>query len=112
MQWVTGDRPRSSEPHSAIQHTDERRPTHGINLHHQQRLTADWHGVRIRWPLTSFTLTNAVLNAQAQNVFGRHVTICITQAGSLAGYTYSTKIFSDNGSGTLTMLDACPFVGA
>jgi hypothetical protein len=47
-----------------------------------------------------------------QNVFGRHVTICITQAGSLAGYTYSTKIVSDNGSGTLTMLDGCPFVGA
>jgi hypothetical protein len=34
------------------------------------------------------------------------------QAGSLAGYTYNTKIVSDNGSGTLTMLDACPFVGA
>ena len=62
--------------------------------------------------LTSFTLTDAVLNTLAQNVFGRCVTICITQAGSLAGYTFNTKITADDGSGTLTLLDACPFVDA
>lgn len=62
--------------------------------------------------LTSFTLTDSVLNTKAQNVFGRHVTISITESGTHLGRTFNTKITADDGAGTLTLLDACPFVGA
>lgn len=62
--------------------------------------------------LTSFSLTDSVLNTKAQNVFGRHVTITITEAGTHLGRSFNTTITADNGSGTLTLLDACPFVGA
>ena len=59
--------------------------------------------------LTSFTLTDAVLNTLAQNVFGRSVTICITQAGSLAGYSWNDRIVSDDGAGNIVLLNGCPF---
>jgi hypothetical protein len=41
-----------------------------------------------------------------------HVTILVTQAGTHVGRSWYTKILSDNGAGTLTVRDACPFVGA
>lgn len=62
--------------------------------------------------LTSFTLTDAVYDTTVHGVFGRNVVICITQAGDHLARTWRTRIVSDNGSGTLTLLDACPFVGA
>ena len=34
------------------------------------------------------------------------------EAGSQAGYTFNTKITADDGAGTLTLLDACPFRGS
>jgi hypothetical protein len=62
--------------------------------------------------LTSFTLTDSVYNTRVHGTFGRNVTVTISQAGTHLGRSYNTRITNDNGSGTLTMLDACPFVGA
>lgn len=44
--------------------------------------------------------------------FHPHVTVHVTQAGAHVGRTWYTKVLADNGSGTLTLRDACPFVGA
>ena len=41
-----------------------------------------------------------------------HVSVQVTQAGDHVGRTWYTKITADNGAGTLTLRDACPFVGA
>jgi hypothetical protein len=41
-----------------------------------------------------------------------HVAVQITQAGTHVGRTWRTKITADNGAGTLTLRDKCPFVGA
>jgi hypothetical protein len=41
-----------------------------------------------------------------------HVTVHVTQAGTHVGRTWYTRVLSDNGAGTLTLVDACPFVGA
>lgn len=65
--------------------------------------------------LTSFTLTDDVYNTAIgliSGVGGRHVKICITEAGDHIGRTWNTRIVADNGSGTLTLRDACPFIGA
>ena len=61
--------------------------------------------------LTSFTLTDSVYNTNI-NGFGRKVTISITEAGTHLGRSFETRIAADNGAGTLTLRDACPFVGA
>ena len=42
----------------------------------------------------------------------RNVQIVVTQAGTHAGRSWNTRILADNGSGTLTVADACPYVGA
>jgi hypothetical protein len=62
--------------------------------------------------ITSFTQTDAVYTTKASGVFGRNVKIVITQAGTLLGYSFNTRITADAGAGTVTILDACPFVGA
>lgn len=62
--------------------------------------------------LTSFTLTDSHYGTRAQGVFGRNVTICITQSGTHQGRTFNTRIAGDNGAGTLTLVDAVPFIGA
>ena len=62
--------------------------------------------------LTSFTLTDAVYNTRVHGTFGRHVVICITESGTHLARSFPTRITADNGSGTLTLRDACPFVGA
>ena len=43
---------------------------------------------------------------------GRNVQIVVTQAGVYAGQSWRTRILTDNGSGTLTLKDACPFTDA
>lgn len=62
--------------------------------------------------LTSFTLTDAHYGTKVHGVFGRNVTISITQSGTHLGRSFNTRITADNGSGTLTLLDSVPFVGA
>lgn len=42
----------------------------------------------------------------------RNVQVTCTQSGTHLGRTFNTRILADNGSGTLTMNDKCPFVGA
>jgi hypothetical protein len=46
--------------------------------------------------------------------FDRHpdVTVLVTQAGTHVGRSWYTRITGDNGAGTLTLRDKCPFVGA
>lgn len=43
---------------------------------------------------------------------GRNVTISITQAGTHAGRSFATRVLAGSGTATLTLKDACPFVGA
>lgn len=43
---------------------------------------------------------------------GRNVQVSITQSGTHAGRMFSTRILSGSGGSTLTLRDACPFVGA
>jgi hypothetical protein len=57
--------------------------------------------------LTSFTFADGVTN-----VFPRYVAVTITEAGTHLARTFWTRVAADNGSGTLTLRDACPFVGA
>lgn len=40
----------------------------------------------------------------------RNVQIQITAAGTHKGRTWNTRVLTDNGSGTLTLVDACPFI--
>ena len=42
----------------------------------------------------------------------RSVQVMCTQAGTNLGKSFTTRIDNDNGSGTLTMRDQCPLVGA
>ena len=43
---------------------------------------------------------------------GRNVVVVVTQAGDHAGKSFLTRILSGSGTATLTLKDACPFVGA
>lgn len=62
--------------------------------------------------VTSFVLTDSVYNTRVHDVFGRNITVSITEAGTHLGRTFPSRILTDNGSGTLTLRDECPFVGA
>jgi hypothetical protein len=62
---------------------------------------------------TSITgFTNAVGLSYRAGTNKRRVQILVTQAGTHVGRTWTTRVLADNGSGTLTLRDACPFVGA
>lgn len=43
---------------------------------------------------------------------GRNISITVTQAGTHVGRTWRTRITAGSGTSTLTVADACPFVGA
>ena len=43
---------------------------------------------------------------------GRNVVVTVTQAGTHAGKSFSTRILSGSGTATLTLRNVCPFVGA
>jgi predicted O-methyltransferase YrrM len=57
--------------------------------------------------VTSFTFADGV-----SAIRGRYVCVEITQAGTHLARTFWTRVAADNGSGTLTLRHACPFVGA
>lgn len=61
--------------------------------------------------VSSFSQTDNVYTAKISG-FGRHVTVCITQAGTHLGRTFNTRIVSDDGAGNVVLQDAVPFVGA
>lgn len=71
--------------------------------------------------ISSYTDTSGIAAAWKASVstqssgagFDRHphVTVHVTQAGTHVGRSWYTKITADNGSGTLTLRDAAPFVG-
>lgn len=61
--------------------------------------------------VSSFVLTDKMYGTNI-NGFGRKVTVTITQAGMHLGRSFQTRIASDNGSGTLVLRDATPFIGA
>jgi hypothetical protein len=58
--------------------------------------------------VSSWTATSA----QIPKILGRFVCVEITEAGSHLGRTFWTRVTADNGSGTLTLRDLTPFVGA
>jgi hypothetical protein len=58
--------------------------------------------------VSSWTATTA----QIPNIRGRFVCVEITEVGSHLARTFWTRVVADNGSGTLTLRDATPFVGA
>lgn len=62
--------------------------------------------------VSSFVLTDAMYGTKCEGVFGRNVTVCITQAGTHLGRTFRTRIVTDDGAGNLTLRDNCPFVGS
>ena len=62
--------------------------------------------------VSSFILTDAVYGTKCEGVFGRNVTVCITESGTHLGRTFQTRIVTDDGAGNLTLRDAIPFVGA
>jgi predicted O-methyltransferase YrrM len=57
--------------------------------------------------VTSFTFAEGV-----SRIRGRFICVEITEAGTHLARTFWTRVSDDNGSGTLTLRDACPFVGA
>ena len=62
----------------------------------------------------SASITSWVPNAGSSlpPIARRNVQVQCTQAGVNVGKSFATQILADNGSGTLTMRDKCPFVGA
>jgi len=57
--------------------------------------------------ITSFTATTGA----PALVKGKNVQVTVTQAGTNVGRTWRTRVVS-NSAGTVTVTDACPFVGA
>lgn len=57
--------------------------------------------------LSSFTFSGGVTAIR-----GRYVGVTITQAGTHLARTFWTRITADNGAGTLTLRNACPFIEA
>jgi hypothetical protein len=43
---------------------------------------------------------------------GRNVMISITQAGTHSGRSFAARVLAGSGTATLTLSQACPFVGA
>ena len=56
--------------------------------------------------ITSYTKDN---NAVALK---RNINVVVTQAGTHNGRSWQARVLADNGAGTLTLSQACPFVGA
>lgn len=56
--------------------------------------------------ISSYSATNSRPTGQ-----GRNVQIMVTQAGTHVGRSWRTRVVTDGGS-SLTLKDACPFVGA
>lgn len=56
--------------------------------------------------ISSYTATNSRPTGQ-----GRNVQVLVTQAGTHVGRVWRTRVIADGGS-SLTLKDACPFVGA
>ena len=62
----------------------------------------------------SASITSWVVQAgySGKPVLQRNVTIAVTEAGTHVGRTWRARVIADNGSGTLTLSEPCPFVGA
>jgi len=62
--------------------------------------------------VSSFVLTDSVYGTKCEGVFGRNVTVCITQSGTHLGRTFQSRIVTDDGAGNLTLRDAVPYIEA
>ena len=62
----------------------------------------------------SASITSWVIQSgySGKPVLRRNVSITVTQAGTHSGRTWRANVVADNGSGTLTLSEKCPFVGA
>ncbi len=45
-------------------------------------------------------------------ILRRNVDVTVTQAGTHAGRSWRCRVTADNGAGTLTLSEPCPYVGA
>lgn len=55
------------------------------------------------------SVTSYTANGGAR-ALSRNVQISVTTAGTHVGRSWATRVDADNGSGTLTLRDACPFL--
>jgi len=60
--------------------------------------------------VSSFIQTDNIYTTKALGVWGRWVTVVITQSGTHLGRSFNSKIHSDDGAGTVTLRHACPFI--
>lgn len=60
----------------------------------------------------SATISSWSASTGAPAVARKNVQVQITASGAWQGQMFNTRILTDNGDATLTMKDACPFVGA
>lgn len=62
----------------------------------------------------SASITSWVVQAgfSGPAILRRNVDVTITQAGTHAGRTWKARVTADNGAGTLTLSEKCPYVGA
>lgn len=61
--------------------------------------------------ITSFTKV-AETGSRNRECVRRNCQIVVTQAGTHAGRSWNARVIADNGSGTLTLSEPCPYVGA
>jgi hypothetical protein len=61
--------------------------------------------------ITSFTKVAETASRNRECV-RRNVQIMVTQAGVYAGLSWNARVLTDNGSGTLTLSEKCPYTNA
>lgn len=59
---------------------------------------------------SSASVTSWTATSDLPPIKFRNVQIAVTQAGTHNGRNWNTTVLNDNGSGTLTLEDACPFL--
>jgi hypothetical protein len=61
--------------------------------------------------ITSFTKV-AETGSRNRECVRRNVQITVTEAGTHTGRSWNARVLTDNGAGTLTLSEPCPYVGA
>lgn len=77
-------------------------------------LTVDVYKNGLKLGSGSATSGSASITSFSRNgnavVARRNLQFTITQAGDHAGRTWAARVLDDNGAGTLTLSQACPFI--
>jgi len=61
--------------------------------------------------ITSFTKI-AETGSRNRECVRQNVQIVVTEAGTHTGRSWNARVLTDNGAGTLTLSEPCPYVGA